>query len=102
MILWVNLNPAADPATTKKKEEMKDDTSIYNLINSILTSWNPLSVEGPALSDEYTGIIPSLIKLKKDYSAMVLFLKNITEQHYGLDCTDDEIKNVAQKIYAIH
>ena len=38
----------------------------YKEINTVLMEWNPLSVVGSALSDEYIGLIPSILVQKSE------------------------------------
>lgn len=46
----------------------------YTEINKVLMDWNPLSVVGPALSDEYIGLIPSIHAQESEIDLEKFFL----------------------------
>lgn len=60
----------------------------YAEINKVLMEWNPLSVVGPALSDEYVGLIP-LILVQKNEINLEYFLKQTMSDQYGIEYEDD-------------
>jgi len=82
------------------------EQNIYNQINNILTDWNPLNVEGPALKDEYSGFIPSLMRDFRDFNNTIKnLLSMISQLGFYFDEQDDtcyqDLKNIATKINQI-
>lgn len=63
----------------------------YKEINMVLMEWNPLSVVGPALSDEYIGLIPSILVQKSELD-LENFLNQIMSVHYGVEYEDSDIE----------
>lgn len=63
----------------------------YKEINKVLIEWNPLSVDGPALSDEYIGLIPSILAQKSKLD-LENFLKQIMSDQYGVEYEDSDIE----------
>ena len=63
----------------------------YAEINKVLMKWNPLSIIGPALSDEYIGIIPSLLAQKSELD-LENFLKQTMSDQYGVEYEDSDIE----------
>jgi len=61
----------------------------YVKINKVLMEWNPLSVVGPALSDEYIGLIPSILARKSEID-LENFLKQIMSDRYGIEYEDSD------------
>lgn len=63
----------------------------YMSINKVLMNWNPLSVTGPALEDEYIGLIPGILAQSSKRS-LSNFLKNRLSTHYGVECEEMDIQ----------
>jgi hypothetical protein len=63
----------------------------YIEINKILMEWNPLSVIGPALTDEYIGLIPSILAQKSELD-LEIFLKRTMSEQYGVEYGDSDIE----------
>lgn len=63
----------------------------YNEINQVLMDWNPLSVVGPALSDEYIGLIPSIMNQRRE-SDLISFLEKTLSTQYGVEYEDADIE----------
>lgn len=63
----------------------------YKEINMVLMEWNPLSVVGPALSDEYIGLISSILVQKSELD-LENFLNQIMSVHYGVEYEDSDIE----------
>lgn len=61
----------------------------YAEINKVLMEWNPLSVVGPALSDEYIGLIPSILAQKSEID-LEFFLKQTMSDQYGIEYEDND------------
>ncbi len=57
-------------------------------INRIIKEWNPLGVVGPALEDEYLGLVPSILKLKTEFE-LENFIISELDAKYGIDCKDE-------------
>jgi len=55
----------------------KGFTIEYHLINGVLMEWNPLSVDGPALREEYIRYIPEILNLKGDRKKIINFLEDV-------------------------
>lgn len=53
--------------------------------------WNPLSVVGPALSDEYVGLIPQILRQNNKLD-LEIFLKQIMSEKYGVDFKESEVE----------
>jgi hypothetical protein len=62
----------------------------YAEINKVLMEWNPLSVVGPALSDEYIGLIPSILAQKSELD-LENFLKQTMYDQYGIEYEDGDV-----------
>jgi hypothetical protein len=82
-----------------KKQQMDK----YTEINKALMDWNPLSVVGPALSDEYIGLIPSILAQKSELD-LENFLKQTLSDQYGVDMEGKEefqltIKRIADILW---
>ncbi len=57
----------------------------YYLMNEILMEWNPIGVtEGGALRDEYTYIIPRLLKIRNNKELLEKELTEILINYFGL------------------
>lgn len=52
--------------------------------------WNPLSVIGPALADEYIGLIPSILAQKNELD-LEDYLKRTMSEQYGVEYEDSAI-----------
>jgi hypothetical protein len=65
----------------------------YKEINKILKEWNPLGVIGPALSDEYIGLIPSILEQKNESDLENFFTQKMSLR-YGVVYED---LNIAEK-----
>lgn len=63
----------------------------YTEINKVLMEWNPLSVVGPALSDEYIGLIPSILTQKSELD-LENFLKQTMYDQYGVEYEDTDME----------
>lgn len=63
----------------------------YTEINKVLMEWNPLSVVGPALSDEYIGLIPSILNQKNEFDLISFLEKKLSDQ-YGVEFEDTDIE----------
>lgn len=63
----------------------------YTEINKVLMEWNPLSVVGPALSDEYIGLIPSILVQKSELD-LENYLKQTMSDQYGVEYEDSDIE----------
>ena len=63
----------------------------YKEINKVLMEWNPLSVVGPALADEYIGIIPSILTQKSELD-LENFLKQTMSNQYGVEYEDNDME----------
>lgn len=63
----------------------------YKEVNKVLMEWNPLSVVGPALSDEYNGLIP-LILAQKTERDLENYLKQTMSEKYGVEYEDSDIE----------
>lgn len=61
----------------------------YTEINKVLMEWNPLSVVGPALSDEYIGLIPSILTQKSEFD-LENYLKKTMSDQYGIAYEDSD------------
>ncbi len=59
----------------------------FGNVNKVLMEWNPLGVIGPALSDEYLGLIPLILSQENKYN-LESFLKQFMYQKYGLEYRD--------------
>jgi hypothetical protein len=70
-----------------KKQQMDK----YTEINKALMDWNPLSVVGPALSDEYIGLIPSILAQKSELD-LENFLKQTLSDQYGVEYEDSDME----------
>jgi hypothetical protein len=76
----------------------------FNNINQILMEWNPLTVDGTALSDEYTGIIPSIYKVSHSKFLIERLLEDLLKNQYGIDFNRenkahiDDLENTANRI----
>ena len=62
----------------------------YTEINKVLMGWNPLSVVGPALLDEYIGLIPPIL-IRKSELDLENFLKQTMSDQYGIEYEDSDI-----------
>jgi hypothetical protein len=62
----------------------------FNKVNKLLMDWNPLGVTGPALSDEYKGLV-SLILSKEGIQDLEIFLKQILSKKYGIEYEDFDL-----------
>jgi hypothetical protein len=62
----------------------------YTEVNKVLMDWNPLSVDGPALSDEYIGLIPSILAQESELD-LEKFLKQVMSNQYGVEYEDSDI-----------
>lgn len=71
----------------------------FEKVNKLLIDWNPLSVIGPALSDEYLELAPSILS-KESQQDLENFLKQVLAKKYGLEYEDFllEEKNAFEKI----
>lgn len=71
----------------------------FEKVNKLLIDWNPLSVIGPALSDEYLALVPSILS-KESQQDLENFLKQVLAKKYGLEYEDFplEEKNAFEKI----
>lgn len=83
------------------KNKNKGFSAEYYLINDILMDWNPLNVDGPVKDEEYSSIIPNLIKIKNNKSDLILFLKEILDKRYGINYDEKELQNVVNSIYQL-
>lgn len=83
------------------KNKNKGFSAEYYLINDILMDWNPLNVDGPIKDEEYSSIIPNLIKIKKDKNDLISFLKEILDKRYGISYKEKELYDVANSIYKL-
>ncbi len=63
----------------------------YTEINKVLMEWNPLSVIGPALTEEYVGLIPLILAQKNESDLENSFKKTLSAQ-YGVEYEDNEIE----------
>jgi len=63
----------------------------YKAINEVLMEWNPLSVVGPALSDEYIGLIPSILAQKSEFD-LANCLKETLSVQYGVEYEDSDVE----------
>jgi hypothetical protein len=68
-----------------KRKVKRAFTIEYHLINDILMDWNPLLVNGKALTEEYLRYIPAIIKLRKSHEELVKYLEFILVSDMGLD-----------------
>lgn len=69
----------------------------FKKVNKILMNWNPLGVTGPALSDEYMGLVSSIL-LKESSQDLDIFLKQILSKKYGIEYEDfDMVDKIAFK-----
>jgi hypothetical protein len=83
-----------------------NNVSIFDAINEILLSWNPILLKDP-LDDEYTDIIPIIINSDQSVYTLQKILKNYIIDTLGL-CDDEtnpklvkDVEEVSQKIFNI-
>ena len=57
--------------------------------------WNPLSVIGSALSDEYIGLIPAILSQKSETN-LKSFLKEIMSRNYGVLYTESDLNEIEE------
>ena len=56
--------------------------------------WNPMGVEGPAIKNEYTRYIPTIIKLKNNKQDLADYLEKVFVDDIGvLDSTNLSYKS---------
>lgn len=67
----------------------------YVEINRILIEWNPLSVIGPAVSDEYIGLIPSILAQISEPD-LANYLEKTLSIRYGLEYEDNDMKSIEE------
>ncbi|RVU01219.1 hypothetical protein EOD41_04435 [Mucilaginibacter limnophilus] len=73
----------------------------FKNINEILMAWNPLSVEGPALQDEYISMIPSILKAGDDYSKLENYFEKELTGRYGVEYNAVDLQDVIKRILRI-
>jgi hypothetical protein len=73
----------------------------FQKVNKLLTDWNPLSVIGPALSDEYLALVPAILS-KESQQDLENFFKQIFAKKYGLEHEDFSLeeKKAFEKVIA--
>ncbi|MCB0703447.1 MAG: hypothetical protein KDC55_12140 [Ignavibacteriae bacterium] len=59
----------------------------FKEVNEVLIKWNPLSVIGPALSDEYLGLIPLMLKLNNKNDLENFMIREMSTK-YGIEYDD--------------
>ena len=71
----------------------------YNSINTALMNWNPLSVSGPALFDEYQGLIAQILN-QKDVFELRVFLTKMLSDKYGIELQEfDDFEQMKFEIF---
>jgi hypothetical protein len=51
--------------------------NLYNEINSILVSWNPIGVVGPAVQDEYKKYVPKIMQMRNTRDGLLEYLRTL-------------------------
>lgn len=65
---------------------------VYSQINKILVEWNPLSVVGPAVQDEYSGFVPEIASAIRTHRDLNPVLRRMFIA-LGLEMSDAELNS---------
>lgn len=66
----------------------------FNILNEILSEWNPIGVPYDVSKNEYTSYIPNLFKYENNFLELVDYLEFLITEEIGLNYNE---KNIEEK-----